>query len=206
MKLSALIAPLIAAHAPHDQIMAVVMAFEAQQDDALAKRRTADAERQSRKRSRDITLRHSDSSLTGDHVAPVEDKPLDTDKQNSKKNTTAADLAAFKGVLASLDADQVSGLIKIRTVKKAPMTGYAASLFVKAAASCNLSVAQAADMCIERNWLTVKPEWMPSARGSPAKPPNLKDALNFLSQAERTSHDDHGSPESSVRYLPRAAG
>ena len=50
MKLSALIAPLIAAKAPHDQIMAVVMAYEEQQQDALERRRQADADRQSRKR------------------------------------------------------------------------------------------------------------------------------------------------------------
>lgn len=175
MKLSALIAPLIAAHAPHDQIMAVVMAFEAQQDDALAKRRTADAERQSRKRSRDVTLRHSDRSLTGDRAAPAEDKPLDTDKQNSKKNTTAADLAAFKAVLASLDTDRIDGLIAIRRKKRAPITGYAARLFVGDIEKCKLSLTEGADICIRRNWLTIEPEWLTgaNARGSPQKPMNV---------------------------------
>lgn len=43
------------------------------------------------------------------------------------------------------------------------------------------------------------------ARGSPNREPNLKDALNFLSQAERTSHDDSRSSESSLRLISSAA-
>lgn len=212
MKLSALLAPLVAAKAPHETIMQVILAYEAEQTDALEKRRAADADRQARKRdrekSRDVTLRHSDRLLVRDRVAPVEDKliPIDT---NISKNTTSKDHSEFKQALASLDADQVGGLIKIRKAKKAPVTGYAASLFVKAAASCNLTVPEAADMCIERNWLTVKPEWMPSARGSPPpRPPSFADALATVateaenrSDARYSSSDE--SPRGTVSYLPR---
>jgi hypothetical protein len=166
----------MAAKAPHDQIMAVILAYEAEQVDALEKRRAADAERQARKRSkdqsRDVTLRHSDKPLTRDHVAQAEDKTLDTDTTSSK-NTSSKDLAEFKGALASLSADQISGLVKVRKAKKAPLTGYAANLLIKAANTCQIPLSEAADLCIERNWLTVKPDWLakPSARGSPARQP-----------------------------------
>lgn len=85
MKLSALLAPLIAARVPHDQIMAVIVAFEAEQGDALERRRQADAERQARKRSRDVTLRHSDRSLTGAGDARVEDKTLTSEIEPLKE-------------------------------------------------------------------------------------------------------------------------
>jgi hypothetical protein len=146
--------------------------------------------------------------LVRDRVAPVDDKlkPIDT---NTSQNTTSKDHSEFRGVLASLDAEQVVGLIKIRKAKKAPVTGYAASLFVKAAATCGLSVPEAADMCIERNWLTVKPEWMPSARGSP--PPrqaSFADALAAVATEAEYRNDPRHSPSDEspgrvVPYLPR---
>lgn len=55
MKLSAILAPLIAAKVPHDIIMQTVQAWEAQQADALDKRRKSDAERQARKREKDAS-------------------------------------------------------------------------------------------------------------------------------------------------------
>lgn len=149
--------------------------------------------------------------LMRDRVAPVDDKqkPIDT---NTSQNTTSKDHSEFKAALASLDADQVGGLIKIRKAKKAPVTGYAASLFVKAAASCNLTVPEAADMCIERNWLTVKPEWMPSARGSPApRQPQFADALAAVATEAENRNDPRyspsdESPRGSISYLPRVSG
>ena len=96
MKLSALIAPLIDAKAPHEQIMAVVLAFEAENVSALEQRRRADAERQARKRerdtmSRDITLRHSDRSLTGERVTRVEDITSNLEIEPQKKERTERD-------------------------------------------------------------------------------------------------------------------
>jgi len=186
VKLSAILAPLIAAKAPHETIMQVILAYEAEQTDALEKRRATDAERQARKRerekSRDVTVRHSDRSLMRDHVAPVSDKPITTEADSSK-NTTSRDLTEFKGALASLNADQVSGLVKIRKSKKAPITGYAANLFIKAAATCRLPLSEAADMCIERNWLTVKPDWInPTARGSPPRQQPRHDPFKALAE------------------------
>lgn len=111
--------------------------------------------------------------LMRDRVAPVEDNSKTTDTDKVKKNTTAADLAAFKGVLASLDAVQVDGLISIRRKKRGSLTGYAAQLFVKDAANCKLTLSEAADVCIRRNWLTIEPDWLVSnqSRGSPPTKP-----------------------------------
>ena len=62
MKLSLIVAPLIAAKVPHEVIMETILAFEAQQTDALEKRRANDRERQNRKRlSRDVTGGHTGS-------------------------------------------------------------------------------------------------------------------------------------------------
>jgi len=88
MKLSAILAPLIAAKVPHDQIMAVVLAFESEQSNALEHRREVDRERQARKRSRDVTLRHSDGGLTGGD-AHVEDKTSNSEIEPLKKVKSA---------------------------------------------------------------------------------------------------------------------
>lgn len=200
MKLSALIAPLMAAKAPHDQIMAVIVAYEEQQADALEKRRQADADRQARKRerdaSRDITLRHSDKPLTRDHVAPVDDKqkPIDT---NTSQNTTSKDHAEFRDALASLDADRLTAIIKHRKSKKAQITGHAARLFLKDVAACGISLSEAVDTCISRNWITVKPDWLakPQARGSPqaSRPPTAAEILKSRRE-NRQTEDDYAPP------------
>lgn len=139
------------------------------------------------------------SKHSHESVAPVSDKPINTDTPISE-STAGRDLAEFKAGLATLDADQVSGLVKVRRAKKAPITGYAATLFAKAAAKCGLSISEAADMCIERNWLTVKPEWItPAARGSPSRQPATGShnftrlAEDMIDEPERTSGSDQSN-------------
>lgn len=213
MKLSALIAPLIAAKASHATIMEVILAYEAEQTDALEKRRAADAERQARKRdrekSRDVTLHHSDTPLVRDRVAPVDDKlkPIDT---HTSQNTTSKDHSEFRDALAPLDADQMAAFIKHRKTKRAQITGHAARLFLKDVAACGLSVGEAVDMCISRNWITVKPEYLASrqARGSPPRQPSFADALAAVAtEAENRSDPRYSpsdpSPRGAISYLPR---
>lgn len=66
MKLSAILAPLIAAKVPHEVIMQTVQAWENEHSNALEKRREADRKRQAKRRghvmSRDVTV--TDSSRT----------------------------------------------------------------------------------------------------------------------------------------------
>lgn len=56
-------APLLDAKVDHELIRAQIVAYESEQKDALEKRRQADAARQAKRRSRDVTLRHSDKPL-----------------------------------------------------------------------------------------------------------------------------------------------
>jgi hypothetical protein len=167
--------------------MEQILAFEAEQGNALERRRQSDADRQSRKReadkSRDITLRHSDSSLTGASM-PVEGNllPQKTEQEESKKEQTAQarDLAEFNAELSPrLDADRLKALVKHRRAKRAANTGHAARLFIAAADACGISMPEAVDTCISRNWITVKPEWLEgrSARGSPSKQPTASEIL-----------------------------
>lgn len=190
MKLSALLQPLIDAKADHSLIMRQILAFEAEQVDALEKRREADRVRQSKKRerdelSRDVTLRHSDRLLTGAGDVPVEDKLLPKEiepqkEQEEKKGAQARDVSDFRAEFPDLDTPRLEALIKHRRSKRAQITGHAARLFRSAAAECGLSLSQAVDTCIDRNWITLKPDWLnkPQARGSP--PRGVDDLISSL--------------------------
>ena len=168
MKLSAILAPLVAAKVPHEVILETVRAYEAQQEDALEKRREADRERQARKRgndrvSRDVTLRHSDRSL----VTRAEDSSSNKQitGQEEKKDTAPAalsDLQGFKSELSELDAERVEAIVKHRRAKKAQLTAHSARLFKADAEKAGLSLAAAVDTCISRNWITVKADWLQS--------------------------------------------
>jgi hypothetical protein len=179
MKLSAILAPMIAAKAPHKLILETVQAFEAQQSDALEQRREHERERQARKRerdkpSRDVTLPPRDRSLVRAGDARVEDLTSKTDTHNSSESKNVApaardELAAFKAALPELTGDRLDGFLALRKAKRAACTPHAASVFRGAAKRCGMTVIEAADKCIERNWITVNPDWLatPPARGSP---------------------------------------
>lgn len=99
MRLSDLLAPLLDAKVDHELIRQQIIAFEKSQSDALEQRRKADAERQARKRSRDVTLRHSDRVLAGAGDARVEDKTLTSEiepQKEEKKETRGARSLAFE--------------------------------------------------------------------------------------------------------------
>lgn len=147
--------------------------------------------------------------LTRDRVAPVDDKlkPIDT---TTSQNTTSKDHSEFRGELASLDADRLTTFIKLRKSKKASITGYAARLFLKDVAECGITLGEAVDLCIGRNWTTVKPEYLKGrpARGSPSREPTLADALAAVAtEAESRNDPRHSasdeSPRRVVPYLPR---
>lgn len=91
---------MLAAKADHALIEQVIIAYEAQQTDALEQRRKADAERQARKRSRDITVRHSDRVLTGAGDARVEDKnsnlEIEPQEKKEQKETRKRELSLFE--------------------------------------------------------------------------------------------------------------
>lgn len=85
MKLSAILAPLLDAKADHEMIRRTIIAYEAEQTDALAKRRESDAKRQAEKRKRDeshVTSR--DVTVTVSSHASASPAPDLENKQTNK--------------------------------------------------------------------------------------------------------------------------
>lgn len=71
----------------------------------------------------------------------------------------ALDVTEFRAECADLDAERLDAIVKHRRAKRGQLTGLAARLFRSDAAACGLSLAEAVDHCISRNWITVKPEY-----------------------------------------------
>lgn len=143
-------------------------------DRTPTKERTANAERQARHRAKkkaaqavtdNVTSNVTESVTAVTPLARVEDNLKPTEISGSDKNKTAPkarvdDLAAFKAELSPhLDAERVEAIVKHRRSKRGQLTGHAARLFVGDAKACGLSLPEAVDACISRNWITVKPEY-----------------------------------------------
>lgn len=183
MKLSLILAPLIAAKVPHNVIMETVLAFETQQTDALEKRRANDRERQNRKRlSRDVTGCHTGSRSRAGGEDSSSKKDI-TEKEGRKK-TAREDLADFESDLAELGADRLEAFVKHRKTKRAALTGYAAQLFRRDCDACGLSLAAAADLALSRGWITVKPEWVAKRSTSPPRSTSLDAAARLIASLE----------------------
>jgi uncharacterized protein YdaU (DUF1376 family) len=96
------------------------------------------------------------------------------------------DLADFKSELSDLDSERLEAVIKHRRSKRGQLTGLAARLFRKDADACGLSISDAVDTCISRNWLTVRPDYLASKQAQPrsgAPPggkPTVVDAMNEI--------------------------
>ena len=199
--MSALIAPLIAAKVPHDQIMAVVLAFETEQGNALDERRKHDAERQARKRereatSRDVTLRHSDRSLTGAGVTRVEDKTsnLDIEPQEKKDNAPASP-SPRKHLETVLDAERAEAVIEHRKRIKSPLTPHAAKLLAREFSKCADPNA-GADRMVKDGWRGFDAKWMdrpPKARDGPKGRASPMDHFqNYASEINGQDRDGRG--------------
>jgi hypothetical protein len=149
------------------------------------------------------------TSLSRHGDAPETETELDTEKKEERKqDAPARDVSDFKAELSELDADRLTALIKHRRSKRGQVTGHAAKLFRSAAEECGLSLSQAVDTCIDRNWITIKPDWLnkPQARGSPPqKQPNLSELFAFKDRMGRNDADYQGpQSEPAIRYLPSA--
>lgn len=83
-----------------------------------------------------------------------------TGQKENKKNTRASDEAAFRADLSTdLPAELLDGVVKLRREKRGQVTALSARLFRDDAAACGMSVSDAAQACVSRNWITVKPEY-----------------------------------------------
>lgn len=204
MKLSALLAPLIEAKADHETIMKMVLAFEAQQTDALESSREKARNRWHKwkeKQPANVSKRLLTDSNT--LTRAVEDKPLPTETNKPKKQNTGADLDAFKGALSGVcDSDRIEAFVKLRRTKRGQLTGHAANLFKTDAAKCGLSIPDAIDTCIRRNWITVEPEWLakPHSRAGPSQQaPSMSQILEVIRDQASADEPEHPEDRSSLR-------
>lgn len=140
-------------------------------DEQAERKRTADRER--------MRIKRDESRATSRDIAP-DPSPKETPPTPPKEITLsepigsvsvgkarANDLVAFKTELSDLDAERLDAIIKHRRSKNGQLTAHAARLFRRDAVACGLSITEAVDTCISRNWITVKPEYLASrARSS----------------------------------------
>lgn len=202
MKLSALIAPLIAAKVPHEQIMAVVVAFEEQQADALDRRRATDAARQAKHRkSRDVTLRHSDRSL----ATRAEDEPL-TSAQEQKESSLRSDRAPKRAVRLADD-----WLLPNEWRQDALDEGLPEIIIDREAAKMrdwSRSSKNGAKLdwrASWRNWCRSAAERLAPRPPPSARPPTLADAFGQIAKTQRDSHGETIDPRAAadnVLHLP----
>jgi hypothetical protein len=221
MKLSAILQPLIDAKAPHDLIMAQILAFEAQQIDALAAAEAVieEGRAKGRERFRKWKENHSNVSkreptLANGSKRPVhvEDKTsnLETHKEEQKASRTHGDVAAFKaGLTPDVSEEVLSEFVKVRRKKRGALTAYAASLFREDAAKCEMTVAEAAKECVRSSWITVKPEYFQHRQRAgpptgPQKPPQMADVFKLIKDTEngRQEREDRGGAGGGISYLP----
>jgi hypothetical protein len=139
--------------------------------DVLADRRARDAERKRKARALAVSASEERPRTERTPRARVEDKSLPTEQEpqllfeeKKSESTSKRDGAEFRQALAELGSERLDALIKIRKAKRAPLTAYAAKLFIRDLQACGLSLADGADLAISRNWLTVKPEWLMDRR------------------------------------------
>ena len=200
MKLSALLAPLIARKADHDAIMDIVLAFEAEQLDGLTKRRENDAKRQAEKRKRDeshVTSR--DVTVTVNSHASASPAPdlenKQTNKEDKKERTPRDELACV------LDAEHADAVLEHRQKLRKPLTAYAARQLAASLSSCPDPNA-AADLMIESGWLKIKPGWLDSqgTNRANAPPSHAKQVDDVLSRIINGSPHEHPGPTIDASY------
>lgn len=215
MKLSAILAPLVAAGIDAVSLLKAVEAWEDQQTDALERRRASDRERQERRRhvmSRDVTVTVSSHDAS---VTRVEDN-LQTKKMSGQKEKQEAapkalsDLSAFKADLQQ-DAtpEQVEAFAKHRKAKNGQNSAYAARLFRRDAAACGISVSEAIDTAISRGWLTVKPEYLVGrqARSSPSQSTKGRSiGQQFRDEYTRLMETEHAPGKNSGHHIDGDTG
>lgn len=179
--------------------MGMVLAYEAEQADALEKRRQSDRDRQQRQRdkSRYVTLRHSDRSLTGGGDARGEVKTSNSDIEPVEKKDTPR--AALEAVL---DETHAAAVVEHRQRIRKPLTAYAAAKLADKFAQCADPNA-AADKMIGNGWQGFEPEWMskPDARGSPSSKP--LSAQEILKARRQVNPDDDRPPNRPVLIASR---
>lgn len=142
--------------------------------------------------------RGDDNSSTIETTGSVSHETLrPSSEQPRARKSAARDVDEFRTELAQhLDTERIEALVKHRRTKKGQITGHAARLFLRDAADCGLSPVAAADACISRNWITVKPEYFggrkPAGTGPPPDKPRRASAIAAEQiRALQTHERDH---------------
>lgn len=182
MKLSALLAPLIASKASHATIMDVVLAYEAEQAATVDEGKEKARERWRRWKAKqpETNVGKRLSTLANDSRGDArgEDnllpKKISGQKENKKERAPLARRVAaddFKAELtAILDDERIEALCAVRRKKGATFTAHAGRLLSKALSACPDPRA-AADEMVLRNWTGIKPEWLESKSRQANAPP-----------------------------------
>jgi hypothetical protein len=219
MKLSAILEPLLSAKADHELIRAQILAFEAEQNNALERRREHERDRQARKRekdalSRDVTLRHSDRPLAGAGDVRVEDKTstLKVVEQEARKDSKAPAKPSPRQRLETvLDPERAEAVLDHRQRLRKPLTEHAAKMLAAEFAKFPDPNA-AADRMVAKGWLSIEASWAESGnqRAGPAppqqRPPSMADVARIYGEraanGRQQGHEDRGGAGAAVSYLP----
>lgn len=178
----------------------------------------ASRERQKRYRERHKGTDERNADAVSDVTPPSRDAEvtlqeteteteLDTEKEEQKEPRTRRDVSEFRSELSDLDTERLDAIVKHRRSKRGQLTGHAARLFRQDAAACSLTLPEAVDACISRNWITVKPEYFASrARAGPqsAKVTTLdvgKRLLSELEAANARTNPETGGHQQTPRLL-----
>ena len=111
---------------------------------------------------------------TKDTIIPLSSnllRSLDDNKPEKKSSKTKEGLEAFRAILSQhMSEGLLNDFITHRRSKKASNTETSANMFLKAANDAGLTPTQAAEIAIERNWITVKREWLNNSGRNNSKP------------------------------------
>lgn len=180
MSITAIVRALVQAGATPEMILAAVEAAEGGAVDALARRRSSDAERQRKHRnnvmSRDVAVTERDKEKVND----TESNLLPLENNLTKRNTppTGAQIARIREgkstprqqletVLAPNIAEAV---IEHRQRLRKPLTAFAAERLAQRLATFP-DPNQAAAFMIEKGWQSIEQDWLRNVPMPPTGPP-----------------------------------
>lgn len=162
---------MVAAGCTAEQIAAAVKADQAGSSGAerQARYRARKASQSDERNVTSVTVTDSPSPKESPPTPPKEITPSpEPNGSLGVGKARANDLSEFKTELSDLDAERLEAIVKHRRSKRGQLTGLSARLFRSDAAACGLSLPEAVDTCISRNWITVKPEFL-AGRSAPPR-------------------------------------
>jgi hypothetical protein len=192
----------------HEQMAGVLEIFDEEAGERKAKvKARVDKWRAKNKPEtlRNVTERSETSHDVTERLARVEDSSSNKEDRKEEKKERAApkalsDLSAFKADLErDATPEQVDAFAKHRKAKNGQNSSYAATLFRRDAAACQMTVSEAIDTALSRGWLTVKPEYL-AGRQATAPPQRQAPAetVGSLSKRQLFRQGNDDAPDNST--------